>query len=336
MIEGMRRLHCFDRRGSVADAASTFSSSPSRGTRESRTMQTTIALAPMGDSSRRIHSTNRSMYCRIVVSYLSRTFSNARMRVYSIFSLIIFSIWAFMAEGFVPKPAALEPSQLSQSTRVILQKYAKAAQWIPTAYSHCLTNHHLATECVTAGCMAGLGDYMAQRKSQKPWSPKRSLHFILKGLGEGVMWSIWYHKADVAVAFMTQSLLSAGWVAPSMTAVVRTILSLVTDLFIACPFIYAFWDIPLPALLSGTPLRDIPRQIRQKLGEMMLASLKLWTPVNVLIYNSPLKYRVLLMATADVFWQSIVSSIASRELVPEEDQLEQGISLIQKPVPAAS
>jgi hypothetical protein len=46
---------------------------------------------------------------------------------------------------------------------------------------------------------------------------------------------------------------------------------------------------------------------------MLTANMKLWTPVNIIIYNAPLKYRVILSATADVFWQSIVSSIASRE-----------------------
>lgn len=231
-----------------------------------------------------------------------------------------------MAEAFV------DPSHKSSltTTNILLQKYVKASRAIPAAYSHCLTHHHLATECVTAGCMAGLGDYIAQRKTQKPWDAKRSLRFILKGLGEGMMWSWWYHHADRWVAVITQSALSNGLLAISMIAVFRTVISLIMDLFIACPFIYSFWDIPLPAVLSGTPIRMIPRLIKSKLGEMMLASVKVWLPVNVLIYNSPLQYRVLISSTADVFWQSIVSAIASREL-SDEETMEHGNNFVAQP-----
>ena len=70
-------------------------------------------------------------------------------------------------------------------------------------------------------------------------------------------------------------------------------------------------DIPFPAVLNGVPLRQIPIQVRLKLRTMLLASFRIWTPVNVLIYNVPVQHRVVLMSIADVFWQSIVSSIVS-------------------------
>ena len=44
---------------------------------------------------------------------------------------------------------------------------------------------------------------------------------------------------------------------------------------------------------------------------MLVASIKIWTPVNVLIYNVPVQHRVVLMSIADVFWQSIVSASVS-------------------------
>lgn len=253
------------------------------------------------------------------------------MKVHWLLSMLSVAIATLMIMP-VMSEAFLDPSHTPalSTTNILLHKYMKASQAIPAAYSHCLTHHHLATECVTAGCMACLGDYIAQRKSQKPWDAKRSLRFVLKGLGEGMMWSWWYHHADQWVATMTQSALSTGLLAVSMIAVFRTVVSLVMDLFIACPFIYSFWDIPLPAVLSGTPFRTIPRLIKSKLGEMMLASVKVWLPVNILIYNSPLQYRVLISATADVFWQSIVSAIASRELT-DEDSMERGSNLVPQP-----
>jgi hypothetical protein len=245
-------------------------------------------------------------------------------------SFLLVSIMAVPTEAFTN--VIPDASKSSSIQHPIAQKYMKAAQILPAAYSHCLTHHHLATECVTAGCMAGLGDWLAQRKdATKPWNPKRSMHFVLKGFGEGIMWSFWYYKADIWVRLLTQSAMGTGVIAPSMEVVYRTAVAVLLDLLIACPLIYGLWDIPFPALLSGTPLRAIPRRVRSKLPEMMLASLKLWTPVNIIIYNSPLKYRVLLMSTADVFWQSIVSAIAtSDELSSDQDEAEQGVHLIQK------
>jgi len=244
------------------------------------------------------------------------------MKVFAVIHLIFF-VWgnAVSAEAFTTTTTTTtpqdspHPATTTGGSRGALQHYTqRATKWIPAAYAQCVTHRHLATECLTSGCMAGLGDYLAQRKSQKSWNPRRSLHFILKGFGEGLMWSLWYHQAEKWVASMTQVALSNGWLALSLVAVFRTVVSIVLDFTVACPLVYGLWDIPFPALLAGTPWREIPRQIRTKLGEMMLASLKLWTPVNVLIYNVPLEYRVFLMSTADVFWQSIVSSISSRQL----------------------
>jgi hypothetical protein len=215
--------------------------------------------------------------------------------------------------------------------------------------------------------MAGLGDYLAQRAAASSGgvtasttvstgSPaktrrsgpaldwKRSLTFIVKGLGEGLMWSFWYHQSDRVVNHIMSALVSAHWIlaeASPLFVVVRTILSLVTDLFIACPIIYATWDIPLPALVKGMPLKKVARQIRLKLPEMMWASIKLWMPANIIIYNSPLKYRVILMSTADIFWQSMVSTIATREVADDScfdatansshHSMEEGTSLLMDP-----
>jgi hypothetical protein len=293
----------------------------------------------------------------MATNFIISSLSIFTMKIYFLLSMlsslsfILVSIMATPTNAFTNLPESSKNSLQLSPSNAIFQKYIKAAQIIPAAYSHCLTHHHLATECVTAGCMAGIGDWLAQRKSSdgsKPWNVKRSFHFFLKGLGEGVMWSFWYHKADLWVTLLTQSAMASGFVAPSMEAVYRTAVALILDLFIACPLIYGLWDIPFPALLSGVPLRKIPNRVKSKLGEMMFASFKLWTPVNILIYNSPLQYRVLLMSTADVFWQSIVSAIASREVgndeetpAPEQQQQEKpGIFPIPQPptgpVPTAS
>jgi len=278
-----------------------------------------------------------------IVSFAARYATTTFVRFSALFSLILFGIMAIFEALSLLEPSvtkAPNTPQISTTTAsnttsagFKVRKYVKAAQWFPTLYSHCLAKHHLATESVTAGCLAGVGDFIAQRKAGKPWSPRRSFHFILKGLGEGIIWSFWYHQADQWVASWTQAALLSGWLSLGLVAVYRTVLSLVLDFFVACPLIYSLWDIPLPALLSGSPWRDIPRQVKGKLGEMMLASLKLWTPFNILIYNSPLEYRVVLMSIADVFWQTIVSSIATRELLTEEEEIELGVRLLENVKP---
>jgi Mpv17 / PMP22 family len=228
---------------------------------------------------------------------------------------------------------------------------SKQAQRLPAAYSHCLTHHHLMTESVTAGCMAGLGDYLAQRRQVQPndtvkasYNLRRGLSFILKGLGEGVLWSIWYHWADRWVANALSSSSSSTMTMMNMMGlslnnntpmyiVMRTVLSLLLDTCLACPIIYAAWDIPLPALLSGVPWRHIPRQVSQKLGTMIVASLQVWIPANILIYNIPLKYRLIVASCTDVVWQSIVSSIVTSNgnmVVEQEEDLELAANTFSK------
>jgi Mpv17 / PMP22 family len=287
---------------------------------------------------------------------------------------------AMVVDAFVP-PTGTTEKTLTTAAVPGPPRLQDLVRKLPAAYAHCLTHHALATECLTTGCMAGLGDYLAQRAAasggvcgtgashnnstshnassissnsnnsaavpqsgskKKPrvghvldW--KRSLTFFFKGLGEGLMWSFWYHQSDKVLQRVMSSLVSSQWIlvegSPAFL-VIRTVLALVTDLFIACPIIYASWDIPIPALVKGTPFRKIPRQIRIKLPEMMMASTKLWMPANIIIYNAPLKYRVLLMSLTDVFWQSMVSTIATRDIVDDPlvalgpDGMEEGIALL--------
>ena len=212
---------------------------------------------------------------------------------------------------------------------------------VPAAYSFFFTNYHLATESVTAGTMAGLGDVLAQKQEalempEKPLKHNsvRTSHFVVKGLAEGIAWSYWYRLAEPWSVSFTKAvgggLLTYGFngVNPVIEQCIKTFISIVLDLFIACPVLYGLLDISLPALLSGASLREVVQQIRSKLGEMMIASLKVWTLVDVLIYNIPVKYRVVVNSMADVFWQSIVSSISSRGV--EEQvliEIEDAVSL---------
>ena len=206
---------------------------------------------------------------------------------------------------------------------------SKRRRWTSQAW-HMMPHY----ECATAAVMSGLGDVLAQLKkyqqqkatvttdseptppsipSHPPiqWNWKRTRNFMIKGYGEGFLWTLWYRNAEGWTRALTNLIMRNG-VNQVWRPIIATVVALLMDLMLACPFIYGFWDIPLPALLRGdTPLRQIPLEVRAKLGDMLRASVKVWTPVNVLIYNAPVHYRAYIMSVADVFWQSIVSSICT-------------------------
>lgn len=219
-------------------------------------------------------------------------------------------------------------------------------------------------ECATAAVMSGLGDLLAQMQQHRhqfhyhrhrhhekerrddatsvtppttvffvmEW--KRTVQFMIKGFGEGWLWTVWYRNAErwtlnitqwLVTAFFSGGMTSSGSSSsPFLTTLLATVVALVLDLTVACPFIYSTWDIPVPALLRKTPWRDIPAHVVRKIGPMLRASVKVWTPVNILIYNAPVQYRVYISSFADVFWQSIVSSIVSTTTVVEAGLVAEG------------
>jgi hypothetical protein len=188
-----------------------------------------------------------------------------------------------------------------------------------------LEAHRLLSESLAAGTMASLGDYLAQRKentrssrsgsgmsSNIKYDPIRTAHFCFKGLGEGIMWSFWYRMVEQWSKLIAKTLLSSFPKLQMFESALKISVCIIMDLLLACPLIYGLWDIPVPALLRGE--RNILQQVKSKLVEMVFASCKVWLPVNIVIYNMPVEYRVYLCSAADVFWQSIVSSISSRPL----------------------
>jgi len=213
----------------------------------------------------------------------------------------------------------------SAARRTGRQRFVKALSVLP---------HY---ECATAAVMAGFGDVLAQVQTQRTTNPKekfvldkkRTFQFMLKGFGEGFLWTFWYRNAEQWTFAITRSLLGGQVVSHLVRTLVGTFVSLLLDLMLACPFIYGLWDIPFPALLRGTPMRKLPTVIHEKLGEMLLASVKVWTPVNILIYNVPVQYRVYIMSCADVFWQMIVSSITTGPPEPDTTTPSSSNSAVQ-------
>jgi len=93
--------------------------------------------------------------------------------------------------------------------------------------------------------------------------------------------------------------------------VAKTASSILMEQFLACPVVYSLWDIPVPALLAGTPPARIPGIVRDKVPGLLLDNAKVWTVANVIVYNLPVQWRVFAVSVAEIFWASIVSSVAT-------------------------
>jgi protein Mpv17 len=156
------------------------------------------------------------------------------------------------------------------------------------------------------------------------YDPRRGLAYLFKGLGGGIIWACWFDIADLWSKDLDNLIFSNEgiWYAPGVDwsaslylhQVVQTVISILLEQFLVCPILYSCWDIPVTALLRGSPARQIPLQINEKLRPLLIANAKVWTPVNCITYNIPLEFRVLFTSAADIVWQTINASITSRDI----------------------
>lgn len=204
-------------------------------------------------------------------------------------------------------------------------------------YNYLTTAFPLQTSSATFGTFAGVGDALAQKvgttqqesgdeegessaeapladsQDSTPYDPKRTQRFVLKGLGSGLIWSQWYPLVDVWSDITSSYILAdlAMEDAGSAHTIAKTASSIAMEQFIACPIVYSLWDIPVPALLAGTDPSQIPRLVREKVPGLLVDNAKVWTVANVIVYNLPVQWRVFAVSVFEIFWASIVSSVAT-------------------------
>jgi Mpv17 / PMP22 family len=199
-----------------------------------------------------------------------------------------------------------------------------------STYTYCLLEHELATQSATAGLFAGLGDVLAQTtvivepsETKKPYDARRTANFVFKGLGGGIMWNAWFQLSDPLSLSLAQSVLGSDRANAASELVadpamllqaMRVGICILLEQCVVSPLLYAVWDIPVPALLSGSPIRQIPAQISSKMGPLLIANAKVWTPANLITYNLPTEFRVLFASCTDLVWQIVCSKITSSEI----------------------
>lgn len=222
-------------------------------------------------------------------------------------------------------------------------------------YSYGMTKYYLATQSVTGGVLCGVGDAMAQVKErvfdtedsddddqEQNTIPdftrmdgdsidlKRVLRFALKGLGGGIIWSQWYSISDEWSLTLTNDFFHMlmtsddAVFSDGIHRAVRTLCSITLEQMVACPLVYALWDIPFPMIMSGAPVESVPGQVKDKIGGLLIQNAKVWSFVNIIIYNIPVEFRLLAMSTADVFWQAVVAGVAAEATADAEGDSDEG------------
>ncbi|CAJ1946278.1 unnamed protein product [Cylindrotheca closterium] len=189
---------------------------------------------------------------------------------------------------------------------------------LSTAYSMLLQDHYYPTQSLTGGICSFMGDAVAQtvdrNDNEDSYDSKRGAVYFCKGLGGGILWSCWFESVDPIANQLTSALLLGQSSSPSVEQATRTAVCILLEQFFVSPLFFSIWDIPLPALLQGSPPYQMPAQIQEKLPPLLVANAKVWTPVNLITYNIPPEYRVLFSSSADIFWQAINAAITSREI----------------------
>jgi hypothetical protein len=238
---------------------------------------------------------------------------------------------SFLADAFVPtsnNPVPLRSTfsrktqrqhvpELKKSNDCLKMLLPSDFSAITNAYTSSLAQYPLLTKSATGFFLCGTGDVLAQCRaspndnkiSQFNW--KRLLRFASKGAFGTLLWVKWYDVSDDFVNHLSilENLNGGNHVIAA--GILRTIILILMEQFIACPLIYGFWEIPVATVLNGAPVSEIHYEIKSKLGSMLIENAKIWTWANLLIYNAPVQYRAALGNVMDILWQSIVSDFAA-------------------------
>ena len=166
-----------------------------------------------------------------------------------------------------------------------------------TAYASLIDAHPLATKSVTNALVGVTGDAIAQRG--QVYDKQRAARYALKGLGGGLLWAFYFDFAD---AFAVNSVDGPA---------ARVALQMALEQFFWVPLYVAFYDLPFASRLNGVPARRVPNVVRDSYVSTLVASAKLWTPANLLVYSTPVEYRLLVSNIFDLAWNTVNADISA-------------------------
>jgi hypothetical protein len=195
------------------------------------------------------------------------------------------------AIAFVPTSSSVSSRRLDEQHQLLHLAVDSSSllSEFSSSYTYCLDNYYFQTQSATGALFSSMGDAIAQATERKSadesrdysYDFRRGMIYFTKGIGGGIMWACWFDIADTWSIKLTNDVLSErlGIQEPSFAVeqTTRTAISILLEQFLVCPLFYTFWDIPLPALLRGSPPRQIPAQIQNKLIPLLIANAKVWT-----------------------------------------------------------
>ena len=171
---------------------------------------------------------------------------------------------------------------------------------ITSTYQSWLDTSPLLTKAATSSALFAAGDLIAQVTDEESTdvSLGRIARFGGTGFGNGIAWTYWYSFSDELFT-------------PINEPAFRVASAMALEQFIWCPLLFSFYLIPLSAVLNGAEPADLPAEVRKRIGPLLIANARVWTPANLVIYNVPLQYRVLASNVIDLIWASICSETAA-------------------------
>lgn len=118
----------------------------------------------------------------------------------------------------------------------------------------------------------------------------------ISGLGAGVLWSKWYDFLDFRLAELG--------VAPGLAA---TSCSILLEQFVWAPVFFGLYFLPLNSVLKWRTTDKVAEDVISEIGPTLWANAKVWTSLNIIIYNAPLPVRVLVSNGGDLVWSAYLS-----------------------------
>jgi len=175
-------------------------------------------------------------------------------------------------------------------------------------YDSFLVTSPLAANAASTSLLWGVGDALAQARSEagNELSAERIGKQMLTGVGEGVLWGSWYRASEGLMGGLFGDPLCSGG-GECVAALERTVSLICAEQFFFAPLVFAFYLIPLSAALGGATLKELPGEVAARLGGLLNANARVWTLANVVIYNAPVQYRVLLSDVGDILWACVCS-----------------------------
>lgn len=202
--------------------------------------------------------------------------------------------------------AVISPVEIWETAAAVSNTAVEIVETAGGVYYSSLENFPVVTKSLTSGVVYGLGDILAQRKTSTTINAVRLSNFMLCGLVAGLAWPVWYDTLDAQ--------LEAHGIQSGPLA---TIISMASEQFLFCPLFYGGLFIPFSSYLKGNSVETIIEDVKVEIGPTLWGNAKVWTVLNLIIYNVPLEIRAPMGNLGDLIWSTYLSYIVEEPVTKD-------------------